>query len=240
MTQLNIPAWLPYDPSKRRWVAVALLLLATALVIAAFAVPTLLLHRHYDDGIAKMGRQVSTQTSFNGLRPRLTEKLELLKKRDVKKMYLKGASSALALAELQETVRATIDASGGRVMNSSSVQGSTPKEDGPYRQIAATFTLNANSQNLRRLLYALETKEPYLFIDSVVIQPQIQSGFRPAPGAAEPEMFVQLDVRAFALRAASELVKPVTPQAGLGATSGLAGFNIRSADAPTWNRTGAS
>ena len=169
-----------------------MLFLATALVIAAFAVPALLLHRHYDDGIAKMGRQVSTQTAFNGLRPRLTEKLELLKKRDVKKMYLKGASSALALAELQETVRATIEASGGRVMNSSSVQSITPKEDGSYRQIAAIFTLNANSQNLRRLLYALETKEPYLLIDSIVIQPSIQSGFRPAPEQPSPKCMFSL------------------------------------------------
>ena len=240
MTQLNIPAWLPYDPSKRRWVAVALLLLATALVIAAFAVPALLLHRHYDDGIAKMGRQVSTQTAFNGLRPRLTEKLELLKKRDVKKMYLKGASSALALAELQETVRATIEASGGRVMNSSSVQGSTPKEDGSYRQIAAIFTLNANSQNLRRLLYALETKEPYILIDSIVIQPQIQSGFRPAPGAAEPEMYVQLDVRAFALRTPNEPAPIVVPPAGAGTPSGLAPVKVRNAGASMLEGAGAT
>ncbi|MCY7388665.1 MAG: type II secretion system protein M [Burkholderiales bacterium] len=223
MTQLNAPAWLPGDPRKRSWVAVALLLLVTALVIAVFAVPAMLLHRHYDDGIAKMSRQVSTQSAFNGLRPRLTEKLELLKKRDVKKMFLKGSSSALALAELQEIVRATIDTSGGRVMNSSSVQGNSPKEDGPYRQVTATFTLNANNPNLRRLLYALETKEPYLFIDSVVIQSQIQSGFRPAPGAAEPEMYVQLDVRAFALRAPSDVVTPVPPAGTAAAVRDKAG-----------------
>ena len=238
MTLLNIPAWLPADPRKRRWAAITFLLLVTALVIAAFVVPAVLLHRHYDDGIAKMGRQVSTQTAFNGLRPRLTERLESLKKRDVKKMFLKGSSSALALAELQETVRATIDTNGGRVQNSSSVQGSTPKEDGPYRQVAATFTLNANSQNLRRLLYALETREPYIFIDSVVIQPSIQSGFRPTPGAAEPEMFVQLEVRAFALRAPNEPAPIIVPPTGAGTPSGSAPAKARSAEASMLERAG--
>lgn len=240
MSPTNIPAWLPAEPRKRRWVALALFLLLMGLVIALVAVPAVLLHRHYDDNIAKLGRQVSTQTAFNALRPRLTEKLELLKTRDVKKLFLKGTSSALALAELQETVRATIDANGGRVMNSSSVQGGTPKEEGPYRQVAATFTLNANNTNLRRVLYALETREPYLFIDSVVIQPQFLSGIRPGPGAPETEMFVQLDVRAFALRAKSELVPIVTPAAGTGATSGSGTAKVRSADAPTQDRMGAT
>lgn len=240
MTPVNIPAWLPADPRKRRWVAVALFLLLTVLVISLVTVPAVLLHRHYDDNIAKLGRQVSTQTGFNALRPRLTEKLELLKTRDVKKLFLKGTSSALALAELQETVRATIDTNGGRVMNSSSVQGGALKEDGPYRQVAATFTLNANNTNLRRVLYALETREPYLFIDSVVIQPQFLSGVRPGPGAPETEMFVQLDVRAFALKPKSELVSPGTPPVGTGATSESGTAKVRSADAPTRDRAGAT
>ena len=239
MTQLNIPAWLPADPRKRRWVAIALLVLGTGLVVAAVVVPALLLHRHYDDSIAKFGRQVSTQTAFNATRPRLTEKLALLKARDIKKLFLKGTSSALALAELQETVRATIDANGGRVMNSSSVQGGIPKEDGPHRQVAATFTLNANNANLRRVLYAIETKEPYLFIDVVVIQPQISSAFRPGPGAAEPEMFVQLDVQAYVLLARSELATPTTPQAGAGVTSGSGAVKASSTELPASRKAGA-
>ena len=240
MTPVTIPAWLPTDPRKRRWVALALFLSLTGLVIALVTVPAVLLHRYYDDNIGKLSRQVSTQTAFNALRPRLTIKLELLKTRDVKKLFLKGTSSALALAELQETVRATIDTNGGRVMNSSSVQGSALKEDGPYRQVAATFTLNANNTNLRRLLYVLETREPYLFIDSVVIQPQFLSGVRPGPGAPETEMFVQLDVRAFALKPKSELVSPGTPPVGTGATSESGTAKARSADAPTRDRAGAT
>lgn len=239
MSPTSIPAWLPADARKRRWTAVALLVLLAALIIAAVAVPAGLLHRHYNENIAKLSRQVGTQTAFNALRPRLTEKLATLKLRDVRKLYLKGASSALALAELQETVRATIEANGGRVAGSSA-QGNVPKEDSAYRQVAATFSLNANNANLRRVLHALETKEPYLFIDTVTIQPQIGSGYRLTPGAAEPDMFVQLDVRAFALRAASELVPTAASPSDSNAPSGPNPPKGRNSDAAMPGRGGTT
>ena len=238
MTPANIPAWLPADPRKRRWLAFVSLLVVIGLITAAVAVPAVLLHRHYDENIARLSRQVSTQTAFNALRPRLTEKLAILKQRDVRKLYLKGASTALALAELQEMVRTTIETNGARVI--SSVQGATPKEDGAYRPVTASFTLSANNANLRRVLYALEIKEPYLFIDTVGIQPQIGPGYRPAPGTVEPEMFVQLEVRGYAIRAASEMVSPVTPQAGTTATAGSAPVKARSAELVSKDRGGAT
>ncbi len=240
MSPTNTPTWLPAAPRKRRLLAVALLVLLVGLLIAAIAVPAVLLHRHYDENIAKLSRQVSTQTAFNTLRPRLTEKLELLKARDVKKLFLKGTSSALALAELQETVRTTIEANGGKV-GGSSAPGNALKEDGAYRQVAAAFTLNTNTANLRRVLHALESKEPYLFIDTVVVTPiNIGSGYRPAPGTPEPEMFVQLDVHAFALRAASDVAQPVpsTGDSGTGSTAAPSGAKGRSSDAPPRSKGG--
>ena len=231
MSTMNALTWLPAATRNRRLLAVALLVLMIGLLIAAVAVPAVLLHRHYDENIAKLSRQVSTQTAFNTLRPRLTEKLEALKTRDVKKLFLKGTSSALALAELQETVRTTIEANGGKV-GGSSVPGNALKEDGVYRHVAAAFTLNTNTTNLRRVLHALETKEPYLFVDTVVVTPiNIGSGYRPAPGTPEPEMFVQLDVHAFALRAASEVAPPVASTGDGGATSAPNGGKGRNSDA---------
>lgn len=211
MTTVKLPAWLPSEPHKRRWLALALLFTFVMLVIAAVAVPALLLHRHYDENIARLSRQLSSQTAFNEQRPRLMEKLSALKLRDVKKMYLKGTSAALALAELQETVRTTIESNGGRVI--SAVQGNAAKEEGAFRPVSANFSLSVNNANFRRVLYALETKEPYLFIDTVGVQPQVGTAFRPVPGAAEPEMIIQLEVRGYALKVASDSA-PAVPAAG--------------------------
>lgn len=211
MTTAKLPAWLPSEPRKRRWLALALLLTIVTLVIAAVAVPALLLHRHYDENIASLSRRLSSQTAFNEQRPRLMEKLSALKLRDVKKMYLKGTSAALALAELQETVRSTIESNGGRVI--SAVQGNAAKEEGAFRPVAANFSLSVNNANFRRMLYALETKEPNLFIDTVGVQPQVGTSFRPVPGAAEPEMIIQLEIRGYALKAASDST-PAVAQSG--------------------------
>ena len=238
MITATAPSWLPADPRKRRWLAATLLLLMIGLVVAGVAVPAVLLHRHYDANIAKLSRQLSTQTAFNAQRPLLTEKLELLKSRDVRKFFLKGTSSALALAELQETVRAAIETNGGRVV--SSVQGNAPKEEGVYRQVAGTFNLSVNNANLRRVLYTLETREPYLFIDTVVVTPNIGSGFRPGPGIAEPEMFIQLDVRGFALRAAAEITPAAVPPPDNGATPSPSANKGRNADTVTTGKSGAT
>lgn len=235
MITTTAPKWLPSDPRKRRGLAAAILVLLFALIVSAVVVPAVLLHRHYDESIASLGRQVSTQTAFNAMRPRLTEKLEKLRARDVKKYFLKGASSALALAELQETVRATIESNGGRVAGSSP-QGNATKEEGAYRPVAASFTLNANNTNLRRVVYALETREPYLFIESIVIQPQVGSGWKPPPGSAEPDMFIQLDVRGFALRAASE----VAPAGDSGATTQPNSGKGRNSDATAKDKGGGT
>ena len=234
MIAANTLAWLPTDPRKRRWLAVAMLASLVALITLAIVVPAVMLHRHYDANIARLSRQVSTQTAFNAMRPRLTEKLALLKSRDVRKFFLKGTSAALALAELQELVRSTIESNGGRVV--SSVPGNVAKEEGPYRQVATTFNMNANNANLLRLLYTFETKEPYLFIDSIAVTSQAPSGFRPAPGTAEPEMFIQLELHGFALRAASE----IAPPADTGTTPGSTTSKPRSADIAAPARGGAT
>ena len=78
--------------------------------------------------------------------------------------------------------------------------------------MTANFSLSANNANLRRVLYALETKEPYLYIDTVGIQPQIGAGsmFRPVPGMVEPEMIVQLEIRGYALKAPSDVAPAAT------------------------------
>jgi hypothetical protein len=227
MTVINLPTWLPADQKKRRWLAIALLVVILGAIIAAVAVPALWLHRHYDENIAKFSRQVSTQTAFNALSPRLSQKLETLKSRDVKKLFLKGASSALASAELQEIVRSTIDASGGRV-GGSSVPQNAPKDEGPYRQVAANFSFSANNVNLRRVMYALESKEPYLYIDTLVITASVPPGWRPPPNSAEPDMNFVLDVHAFALRAPSEIAPA---QGDTGATPASGAVKARISDA---------
>jgi hypothetical protein len=64
--------------------------------------------------------------------------------------------------------------------------------------VTVTVQANASIIGTRKLLYAIETAEPYLFVDSLTVRAQVPPGFKPAPGF-EPEMFIQLDISGFAL-----------------------------------------
>ena len=206
---MNTPltvSWLPGKARDRRVIAIALVALVGTLILAAIVVPVVLLHRHYDEHIARMSRQLRSQSALNAARPQLVRALEFIKAKDARKLFLRGTTSALASAELQDQAKQVIESTGGKVVL---VQGIAPKDDGPYRTVGATFHLNVSSSNLRRMLHAVETREPYLFIDNLTIRALVPSGFRPQPGAPEPDVFVQMDVMGI-----SQVVDNPTPAGG--------------------------
>ncbi len=186
-------SWLPHNPRDRRVLAVAILALAVCSVVAAISVPAVLLHRHYDQHLARMTRQLNAQSAVNAQRPQVVRALEVLKAKDTRKLFLKGTTTALASAELQDVVKQVVEASGGR----QNVATASPnKDDGAYRTVTANFQISVSHNNLRRLLHALESREPYLFVDNLLIRSQTPFGFRPQTGVAEPDLFLQMDVSA--------------------------------------------
>jgi len=92
-------------------------------------------------------------------------------------------------------VRQAVEGSGGRVI---SVQAGPPRDDGRFRQVTVTIQANANIGALRKILYRIESSEPYLLIDSLTVRAQVPPGYKPPPGV-EPEMFIQFDVSGIAL-----------------------------------------
>ncbi|HEX4857705.1 MAG TPA: type II secretion system protein GspM [Usitatibacteraceae bacterium] len=205
---------LPADPRGRRALALAILVLVVATLVAAIGVPVLMLHRHYDEAIARMTRQWQSQSAFNAQRPQLIKLLETLKAREPRKLFLKGSTAALAAAELQELVKSAIENNGGRVI---SVQGLANKDEGAYRVAAATFQLNVNNTNLRRVIHALESQQPYVFLDNLTIRSHTPPGYKPPPGTPEPDLFVQVDASALAVVSAEPA--PATPAAGVPPTA---------------------
>jgi len=180
-------------PRANRAAALALLVFVVLAVIAALAVPAYLAHEHYDASNAKMSRLLGAYATLNQSRPRLLRSVEMLRAKDSKKFYLKGATPALASAELQDIAKSSIENNGGRIL---STQAMANKDDGGYRQITATIQMSMTNQNLRRVLYALETREPYLFVDGLIVRAQVPPGFKPAPGV-EPDLFVQFEVAGY-------------------------------------------
>jgi general secretion pathway protein M len=129
--------------------------------------------------------------------------VEILKAKDIKRYFLKGGTPALAGAELQEFVKSVAEQNSARVL---SVQTLQHKDVDGYRQLSASVQMSVSVPNLRTILYALESKEPYVFVDGLKVTSQAGFGFKPAPGAPEVEHFVQMDVSGIAPLAVAEPV----------------------------------
>ncbi len=188
-------------------IALLLLLLALLLVVAAMAVPAILLHRYYDERLFTMNKKIASYDRANAQRTSLLEKREELRAQDSRKYYLKAATPALASAELQDAVKTIIEAAVGQGVVSNT-QLSTPKDDGLVRNVSANFVLQTTMPNIRKVFYAIETAQPYLLIDNLVMRTTVGSGHKSNPGQ-EPTVLVQFDVAAMALVNAAASVSAV-------------------------------
>lgn len=186
----------PLKPEHSRALALALLFVALFLGLALLLAPFLLLHRHYNAAIDSAQERLDRYRSISAQAPGLQKTLDALREKQGRRFFLKNTAANLAGAELQDLVRAAVENNGGRI---TTVQITAPREDGRFRQIGLNLQLFATTANLQKILYAIETQQPYLVVDNLTLRPlNAFRGFRPAPGA-EPEMNVLLDITGFAL-----------------------------------------
>jgi hypothetical protein len=153
-----------------------------------------LLHQQITTAIAQLTDRLETYRRVAAQAPEYRKALDAMREKDARRFFLKNSAANLAGAELQELVRTAIEGNGGRITTS---QNQAPKDDGRYRQIGLNVQFFATTPNLQKILYALETQQPYLVVENLSLRPlNAFRGFRPAPGQ-EPEVNVQLDVVGF-------------------------------------------
>ena len=184
-----------WPPEKRRKAALSFLAAAVAVLVTIVGVPLWLAHRHYDNALEDIDRRLTRYERLAAARPALERKLEAIRAMGSRKYFLKASASSLAAAEIQERVRQFVDANGGRLI---SVQVGQPRDEGRFRQVTVTVQLNASTPVLHKILRAVETAEPYIFVDSLMVRAQVPPGFKVQPGF-EPEMFIQLEISGFAI-----------------------------------------
>ena len=183
------------NPQQSRRLAVAILVGVVLLVVLAISVPVWLLNRHYDEALADSVGRIERYGRIAATRPEISKQLQAIRARETRRYFLRSGASALSAAEAQEAVRVLVESSGARLIT---MQAPTTRDEGRYRQITVNVQLTANIVALRKLLAAIESNVPYLFVDNLTIRSQVPGNFRPQPGA-EPEMFVQFDMSGYAL-----------------------------------------
>ena len=185
----------PPAGERGRRLALGILAAAVLLVVAAIAIPVWMLNRHYSSALETNASMLERYQRIAAIRPEIARDLEVMRTHDPKRLFLRSGAAALSAAEAQEAVRSFIESNGGRLIT---MQAPSTRVDGRYRQVTVNVQLTANIIALRRILAAIESRQPYLFVDTLMVRSQVPANFKPGAGA-EPEMFVQFDVSGYSL-----------------------------------------
>ena len=185
-------------PTQRRMFAIAIAVLAMIALIAAIAVPALLLHQRYDKFIDEYSDRLLRYRRVAAQRAAIDQAIKTTESLDGRANYLRGSSATLAAAELQGMVTRIVEAHEGKVISSQVI---LPKDDakttGPSRVAIAT-QMGASMVPLQLILHAIETNTPHLFIDQLTVRANQGRGYKPIPGM-QTEFAVQLTVHAHLL-----------------------------------------
>lgn len=198
---------------RGRLLAVALLLFAVCAVIAAVAVPAYVLYHRYDDTQSAAQERIDRYRRVSTQRPDYQRALDLLKARESARFFLKNTAPNLGGAELTDLVRQMVEANGSRL---SSIQAATFKDEGGFRVYSLNVGFNATPASLQKVLYAIETSIPYLFIDNTTLRATVPRGYKPPPNQ-EPEVSATMEIQAYGPKDVGR--NPRAPAAAGGATS---------------------
>lgn len=182
---------------QSRLLALGILLLLLIVCGLILYVPARMLHVRYDKAQeAQMDLLVRYQR-IGATKPEIQAALDSVKKLEGRKHFLKNVGAALAASEIQEIAKGLIETNGGRL---NSMQVVPQKDDAGYRKVTVNIQLVCNMTTLRKIIYAVETIQPYLLVDNISIRTQPGGRFGPAPGV-EPDVVSQFDLSGFALLA---------------------------------------
>ena len=202
---------------RGRLLAVALLLLVACAVIAAVAIPSYVLYHRYDDAATEAQERIDRYRRVSSQRPDYQRALDLLNSRESARFFLKNTATNLGGAELTDLVRQIVETNGSRL---ASIQAATVKDEGGFRVYSLNIGFNATPASLQKVLYAIETSIPYLFIESTTIRATVPRGYKPPPNQ-EPEVSATMEVQAYGPKDAAR--SPRAPAAaGVGTTGASA------------------
>ncbi|MDS4040698.1 MAG: type II secretion system protein GspM [Candidatus Competibacter sp.] len=86
--------------------------------------------------------------------------------RGVAAQYLPQSVPALAAADLQQRVKAVVEAAGGTLR---STQALPPVEEGSTVKVTVSAAMTGDTDSLRKVLYDLESQTPLLFVDNLEV-----------------------------------------------------------------------
>lgn len=162
MTVVNAPGW------GHRLAALALLLLlaGSALYLLTDRIWTARYHYYRDHLEQQQGRLEQLQRMAVIRDPIQQLMTTIQQDRAVIAQYLPQSAPALAAADLQQQVKAVVEAARGTLQ---STQALPPTEEGNAVKVTVSAAISGDVGSLQKILYDLESQTPLLFIDNVQV-----------------------------------------------------------------------
>lgn len=185
--------------ATQRLLALALLITVLAVLWVGVVLPVRSAYQTANERIDTLAHELARLRSLAADRPALESRLDRLRNRaGSDTLFLRGATAALAAAELQEHVQVIVGRAGGAVMSVNT--RSMTVADG-MQQVPLAVRMQITLPGLSQALFELETGAPLVFVDRVAIRSPVLAAAA-GGGTVEPQLSVDLDLTAFAQSAA--------------------------------------
>ncbi len=177
-------------------VAAVVLLLGAGLAVYGLSIgPLIAAYEKVDRELVEVNELLVRYQRIAQSRGRLQAELESLAASQASNgIYLTGGTDALAAAALQEIVNGTIESAGGRLR---SVQILPAKTEGQLKWVGVRVQMNASIAELAQALYAFESGQTFLFVDSLEVSKNRARRKRNEPAKAETSLRIRLDVSGY-------------------------------------------
>jgi general secretion pathway protein M len=176
-----------------RVLALALLAAAVAGGYLLVVVPVLDAYRGTAEAIEQAEILLQRQRALTAQRPLLIARIEEEKEQaETISGYLQGPSDALAAAQLQDRLKAVVEAAGGELRSTRILPAEAVEASPGTRRTALQVQLVVTIDGLAEILYGLEAGQPYLLIDELSVRNQRERRRR---GEAVPETTLDVNLR---------------------------------------------
>ena len=182
---------------KQRQLLALTILAAVLVAIFTLAVaPLWAINRHYLNTIDHLDNRLEILERTAAAGSELRAQREQLKRSlDSNRHYLKSTSDALAAANLQGIITRIARSKGMEVL---STQILPVGEEADFTRVTLKVRVRGTLDNTIKLFHALETGQPYLFLDNVSVRSSSRSRRRNVPTA--PMLNVDFDLIGYMLQ----------------------------------------
>ena len=157
-----------FTAGQRRLLALAILTALITLIFMLTVAPLWAVNRHYQDTIEQLDRRLQILQRSAASGGELRSQHEQLKRSLVNnRQYLKSTSEAVAAANLQGIVTRIAQSKSMEVL-STQILPST--EEAGFTRVTLNVRMRGELADMVGLFHALESGQPYLFIDNLSIR----------------------------------------------------------------------